>query len=220
MSKVTTVDEVKKFFRDGMTIMIGGFGVTGQPLALTEALLESGVKDLITISNDNARLDRGMGKLITEKRIKKTITSHIGGNKESQRLMLAGELEVALVPQGTLAERVRAGGYGLGGFYTPTGVGTEVAVGKETKVINGKEYLLELPLRAELALIRASIADEVGNLYYNYSTRNHNPLMAMAADIVIVAAEKIVPVGSINPSDVHTPHCVVDYIVQEIPRPF
>lgn len=214
MSKVVSLEKAMEQIKDGMTIMVGGFLAVGTPEVLIDKILEKGVKDLTIICNDTGFVDKGSGKLVVAKRVKKVIVSHIGTNKETGNQMFAGELDVELVPQGSLAEKIRCGGMGLGGVYTETGVGTEVAKGKETKTINGKEYLLELPLHADVALIGASVADEAGNLYYEGSTRNFNPLMAMAADTVIVGAEKIVKVGELNPSDVMTPGVVVDYIVQ------
>ena len=214
MSKVVSIDKAMEQIKDGMTIMIGGFLAVGTPEVLIDAIVKKGVKDLTIICNDTGFVDKGSGKLVVAKQVKKVIASHIGTNKETGRQMFAGEMEVELVPQGSLAEKIRCGGMGLGGVYTETGVGTEVAKGKETKVINGKEYLLELPLHADVAIIGATKADEAGNLYYAGSTRNFNPLMAMAADVVIAGAEEIVPVGGIDPSDAMTPGVVVDYVVQ------
>lgn len=214
MNKIVPLEEVKAKFANGQTLMIGGFLATGTPEKLVDALLETGVKDLTIIGNDTSFPDRGIGKLVVNKRAKKVIVSHIGTNKETGRQMNAKELEVDLVPQGTLAERIRCGGAGLGGFLTPTGVGTVVAEGKETKVINGKTYLLEIPLKAEIALIKAWKADKYGNLVYNKAARNFNPLMAMAADLVIVEAEEIVEIGEIDPDQVMTTGALVDMIVQ------
>jgi len=214
MNKIVPLEEVKAKFANGQTLMIGGFLATGTPEKLVDALLETGVKDLTIIGNDTSFPDRGIGKLVVNKRAKKVIVSHIGTNKETGRQMNAKELEVDLVPQGTLAERIRCGGAGLGGFLTPTGVGTVVAEGKETKVINGKTYLLEIPLKAEIAMIKAWKADKYGNLVYNKAARNFNPLMAMAADLVIVEAEEIVEIGEIDPDQVMTTGALVDMIVQ------
>lgn len=214
MNKIVPIEEVKAKFADGQTLMIGGFLATGTPEKLVDALLETGVKDLTIIGNDTGFPDRGIGKLVVSKRARKVIVSHIGTNKETGRQMNAKELEVDLVPQGTLAERIRCGGAGLGGFLTPTGVGTVVAEGKETKVIDGKTYLLELPLKAEIALIKAWKADKYGNLVYNKAARNFNPLMAMAADLVIVEAEEIVEIGELDPDQIMTPGALVDMIVQ------
>ena len=212
-SKVATLEKAMEEIKDGMTIMVGGFLGTGTPDFIIDAIVAKGVKDLTLICNDTAFVDKGSGKFVVNRMLKKAIVSHIGTNKETGNQMLAGELEVVLTPQGTLAEQIRAGGMGIGGIYTETGVGTDVAKGKETKIINGKEYLLELPLHADVAIIGASIADECGNLYYKGATRNFNPLMAAAADVVIVGAEEIVKVGEIAPSDVMTPGILVDYVV-------
>ncbi|QEK13227.1 acetate CoA-transferase subunit alpha [Crassaminicella thermophila] len=214
MNKVVTLEEAMSHIKDGMTIMIGGFMACGTPEKFMDALVEKGVKDLTIIANDAGWPDRGIGKLVTNKQVKKVIASHIGLNPECGRQMNEGELEVELVPQGTLAEQVRAGGNGLGGILTPTGVGTVVEEGKQKIEVDGKTYLLEKPLRADVALVHASIADKKGNLYYNKATRNFNPLIATAADVVIVGAEKIVEVGEIDGNDVMTPALFVDYIVE------
>ena len=221
-----TVAEAAALVKDGMTVMVGGFMDCGTPEGIIDALVESGVKDLTIICNDagwGMKKDketgewkgesRGVGKLIHNRQVKKLIASHIGLNPEFGVMYFANEIELELVPQGTLAERVRCGGAGLGGFYTPTGVGTEVAKGKETKVIDGVEYLLELPLHADVALIGGHIADKSGNVRYIGSERNFNPMMATAADTVIVGVEKIVEAGEIGPDYVETPGIYVDYIV-------
>lgn len=213
MNKMISIEEAINHIKDGMTVMIGGFLGVGNPNKIIDALVEKGVKDLTLIANDTSFPEIGLGKLIVNKQIKKVIASHIGTNGETGRQMNAGETEVVLVPQGTLAEQVRAGGAGLGGFLTPTGIGTVVEEGKKKIEIDGKEYLLELPLRADVALLTGSIVDKKGNIYYNKSTRNFNPLMAMAADTVIVEAEKVVEIGEIDPNDVMTPGIFVDYIV-------
>lgn len=214
MKKIISVNEAVDNIKDGMTIMIGGFLGVGNPCTIIDELVEKGTKDLTLIANDTSFPEIGLGKLIVNKQIKKALVSHIGTNKETGRQMNEGETEVILVPQGTLAEQVRAGGAGLGGFLTPTGIGTVVEEGKQKLKIDGKEYLLELPLRADVALIKGSKVDKKGNVYYNKSTRNFNPLMAMAADIVIVEAEEIVEVGDIDPNDVMTSSIFVDYIVK------
>lgn len=213
MDKIRTLDEAMSYIKDGMTIMIGGFMAAGTPEAFMDALVAKGVKDLTIIANDTGYPDRGIGKLVSNKQVKKVVASHIGLNPETGRQMNAGELEVELVPQGTLAERVRAAGAGLGGILTPTGVGTVVEEGKQKIEIDGKTYLLELPIKADVALINGKKVDKKGNVYYNKSTRNFNPLMATAADLVIVGAEEIVEVGEIDPNDVMTPALFVDYIV-------
>ncbi|MPW24711.1 3-oxoacid CoA-transferase subunit A [Alkalibaculum sp. M08DMB] len=213
MNKIISIDDVMEHIHDGMTIMVGGFMGVGTPEIFINAILDKGIKDLTIIANDTGLPDRGIGRLVVEKRLKKVIASHIGLNPETGKQMNDKVLEVELVPQGTLAERIRCGGHGLGGVLTPTGIGTLVEENKEKIVVNGIAYLLELPLRAELALIRGSIVDKVGNVFYNASTRNFNPLMAMAADKVIVGAQRIVEVKEIDPNNVMTPGILVDYIV-------
>lgn len=213
MAKVTTVEEAVCHVKDGMTIMVGGFLGVGSPLGLLDALVKKGVKDLTLICNDTAFPDKAVGKMVVNKQFKKIIVTHIGTNPETGRQMKSGELEVELVPQGTLAERIRAGGAGLGGFLTPTGLGTLAENGKKKIEVNGKTYLLELPIRADVALLRAHLADKKGNLTYRRAARNFNPLMAMAADLVIVEADKIVEIGEIDPDQVVTPGVVVDLIV-------
>ena len=198
---------------DGATVMIGGFMGVGTPERLMDELVRQGRRNLTIIANDNALPGVGIGKLVSAGVVKKTIASHIGLNPETQTKMLAGEIEVDLVPQGTLIERIRAGGYGLGGVLTPTGVGTVVEQGKQRIEVNGKPFLLELALRADFALLSAFLADYIGNLYYALTARNFNPVIAMAADTVIAEAQNIVPVGVIAPDQVMTPAPVVDYIV-------
>lgn len=215
MQKRVSIEEALTHVRDGITIMVGGFLGVGSPEKLIDALVQKGVKDLTLICNDTAFVDRGVGKMVVAHQFRKIIASHIGTNAETGRQMNAGETEVELVPQGTLAERIRCGGAGLGGFYTPTGVGTVVADGKETREFNGRQYLLELPLRADVALVKAYKADEVGNLIYRRSARNFNPLMAMAADLVIAEVDNIVPTGEIDQDHVMTPGIFVNYLVKE-----
>ena len=213
MNKLKTLDEVLELIKDDATIMVGGFLACGTPQDIIDGIVKKGVKNLTIICNDSGFIDNGVGKLIVSRQVRKVIASHIGTNAETGRLMNSGEMEVELVPQGTLAERVRCGGAGLGGFLTPTGIGTIVAEGKEIISVDGKEYLLEKPLRADFALIYGSIVDKKGNIWYNKSTQNFNPLMATAANIVIVQADKIVEVGEIVPESVMTPHIFVNYIV-------
>jgi acetate CoA/acetoacetate CoA-transferase alpha subunit len=179
-----------------------------------EVLLKKGCKNLTVIGNDTSFVDRGIGRLVVSRQVGKAIVSHVGTNKETGRLMNSGEMAVELVPQGTLAERIRSAGAGLGGFLTPTGVGTMVEEGKQKLTVNGQEYLLELPLRADVAILKAAKADKSGNLVYNRAARNFNPMMAMAADLVIVEAEEIVEVGALNPDEVVTPGTLVDIIVK------
>lgn len=214
MNKVITIEDAISKIQDGMTIMIGGFLACGSPHKLIDALVEKNVKDLTIIANDTGFIDRGIGKLVVNGQVKKAIVSHIGTNKESGRLMNEGLMEVELVPQGTLAEQVRSGGAGLGGVLTPIGVGTPVAEGKDHLIIDGKTYLLEKALKADVALIFGSEVDAKGNVFYKEATRNFNPLMAMAAETVIVEAGKVVEVGAIDPHLVMTPGLFVDYIVK------
>ena len=199
---------------NGTSVMVGGFLNCGVPQALVEALLVAGVCDLTLIVNDCGWPDKGVGKLVAEKRIARAIVSHVGLNPLVSEQVHDKTLELELVPQGTLAERIRAAGAGLGGVITPTGVGTPVAEGKQTLTINGRDYLLELPLLADVALVKAWKADTTGNLVHRRSARNVNPLMAMAARLVIAEVEEIVPVGTIDPDHVHTPGVLVDYLVQ------
>ncbi|NRT35500.1 acetate CoA/acetoacetate CoA-transferase alpha subunit [Clostridium beijerinckii] len=212
-NKIKSVSEVIEFIKDDMTLMIGGFMAVGTPEILIDAILEKGVKNLTIIANDTGLPDKGIGKLIVNKRVKKVIASHIGLNPETGRQMNNKELIVDLVPQGTLAEQIRCGGAGIGGFLTETGVGTICEEGKQKLKVKDKEYLLELPLRADIALIGGSIADTQGNIFYKGSTRNFNPLMATAADLVIVGAERIVEAGELDPNHVMTPGIFIDYIV-------
>jgi len=212
MEKLITIAEAASKIKDGMTIMVGGFMAAGGPNRIVDALLESNVKDLTLICNDTAFPDKGLGKLVANRRVKKIITSHIGTNPSTIDQMNAGELIVEFSPQGTLAERVRAGGAGLGGILTPTGIGTMVAQGKEVILIDGKEFLLEKPLRADVALLGASISDKQGNLVYRGTSQNFNPLMATAADLVIAETAELVEVGDLKPEEVRTPSIFVDYI--------
>ena len=198
---------------DGATVMIGGFMAVGTPGRVIDEIVAQKKGNLTLIANDTATPDQGVGKLIAAKLVRKLISSHIGLNPETQRQMHAGELEIDLVPQGTLVERIRAGGFGLGGILTQTGVGTPADAGKQKIDVNGKTYLLEVALRADFALVHAFLADYLGNLGYALTARNFNPVMAMAADTVIVTAENIVPVGVIAPDHVVTPGPLVDYLV-------
>jgi len=200
--------------KDGMTVMIGGFLACGTPESLIDALVQKGVKELPVIANDTAFPDKGIGKLVVNRQLKKVTVSHIGTNPETGRQMHAGELTVELVPLGTLAECIRAGGFGLGGFLTPTGVGTVVENGKQKLTIGGREYLLELSLKADVALLKAAKADKAGTLVFRKAARNFNPLMATAAEIVIVEAQEIVETGTIDPDEVMTPGIFVDYLVR------
>lgn len=214
MPKKISLKEAVSKVKDGMTLMIGGFLANGTLEKMIDAMVESGVKDLTVISNDTGYPDKGIGKLLKNKQIKKLIVSYIGATPDAIDQMNSGELEIEFSPQGTLAERVRAGGFGLGGFLTPTGIGTIVEKGKEKITVDGKEYLLEKPLKADIAIIGASVADEAGNLIYRGTSRNFNPMMATAADIVICEAKETVPTGSLKPEDIHTPSIFVDYVVE------
>jgi acetate CoA/acetoacetate CoA-transferase alpha subunit len=213
MNKLISIDDAVNMIQDGMTIMFGGFLGVKNPFRIVDALVEKGVKDITLIANDTAFPEVGIGKLIVNKQVKRLIASHIGTNKETGNQMNSGELEVELVPQGTLAERIRAAGAGLGGILTPTGLGTVVAEGKTIIEADGKKYLLEKPLRADVALIVGAKVDKKGNIRYSKATRNFNPLMATAADLVIVEADEIVEVGEIDPDDVMTPGIFVNYVV-------
>lgn len=197
-----------------MRIMVGGFLGNGTPERIIDALIESGVKDLTLICNDTSYPELGCGRLIASKQVKRVIVSHIGTNPLTGEQMNAGEIEVEFCPQGTLAERVRAGGSGLGGVLTTTGLGTIVADGKRVIEIDGKEYLLETPLRADFAFIKGSVGDDMGNLIYKGTTQNFQPMMAMAADCVVAEIAERVPVGSLAPEAIHTPSIFVDYIVE------
>ncbi|AOV96734.1 acetate CoA-transferase subunit alpha [Edwardsiella hoshinae] len=212
-TKLITLQSAATLFRDGMTIMVGGFMGVGSPPRLISALLESGVRDLTLIANDTAFVDTGIGPLIVNGRVSRVIASHIGTNPETGRRMIAGEMAVQLVPQGTLIEQIRCGGAGLGGFLTPTGVGTVVAEGKQTLALDGKTWLLEHPLRADLALIRAHRADPLGNLTYQLSARNFNPLIALAADVTLAEPDQLVETGALLPDHIVTPGAVIDHII-------
>lgn len=214
MNKQINIEAAVAKIKDGMTLMIGGFLANGTPEKLIDALVKANVKDLTIICNDTGFPDKGIGKLVVNRQVKKVITSHVGTNPETGNQMNAGELEVEFSPQGTLAERVRAGGAGLGGFLTPTGLGTQVAEGKQVMEVEGKQYLFEKPLHADVALLRANVGDKRGNLIYKGTSQNFNPLMATAADTVIAEVEEMVEVGDLPMETIHTPHIFVDYIVQ------
>ena len=211
--KSIALQDAVAMIRDGANIMIGGFMAVGTSERLIDELVRQGKRNLTVIANDTAMPGRGIGKLISAGLISRVIASHIGLIPETQQQMIAGKIAVDLVPQGTLIERIRAGGFGLGGILTPTGVGTVVEEGKRRIEVDGKDYLLETALRADFALVHAFLADYLGNLSYALTARNFNPVIAMAADTVIVTAEHIVPVGVIAPDHVVTPAPVVDYLV-------
>ena len=207
------LDQSVAMIPNGASLMIGGFMAVGTPERVVDEIVRQEKRDLTVIANDTATPDRGIGKLVRAKLLRKAIVSHIGLNPETQRQMMAGELEVELVPQGTLIERIRAGGTGLGGVLTQTGIGTPVENGKQRIDVNGKSYLLETALRADFALVQAFLADYLGNLSYALTARNFNPVIALAADTVIASADNVVPIGVISPDHVVTPAPVVDYLV-------
>ncbi|MDD4123961.1 MAG: 3-oxoacid CoA-transferase subunit A [Bacilli bacterium] len=218
-NKIIAKEEVKKLVRDGMTIMVGGFLAKGTSETVIDQIVAAGVKDLTIIANDGGTITTGVGKLIANNQVKTLYASHIGLNKMVGQKMEAGELEVVLIPQGSLAEAIRAGGAGLGGVLTPTGVGTIVEedhrhVYKSIK-LDGKKYLIEKPLHADLTVLRGFKVDTFGNVYYEKTSRNFNPMMAFAGDVVVVGADEIVEKGKLNPNDVVTPGVLVDYIVKE-----
>jgi 3-oxoacid CoA-transferase subunit A len=215
MNKVlATADEAVAQIPDGATVMVGGFGVCGNPENLLRALHARGTKGLTVISNNAGIDDFGLGRLLKARQIRKMIATYVGENREFERQFLAGELEVELVPQGTFSERIRAGGAGIGGFFTPTGYGTVVADGKETRVIDGRPYVLELPLKADFALVRAFRGDPHGNLVYRKTARNFNPMMASAARVTLAEVEHLVASGEIEPDAVHTPGIFVRHILK------
>ena len=214
MAKIISAAEAAAKVQDGMTVMVGGFLGCGTPQSLVDQVLADGTKDLTLVCNDTAFPDSGVGKLVVSRQFKRVIVSHIGTNPETGRQMNANELAVDLVPQGTLAERIRSAGFGLGGILTPTGVGTPVEAGKQKLTIDGKDYLLELPIKADVALVKAYKADKAGNLVFRKAARNFNPLMATAAKVVIVEAQNIVEIGEIDPDEVMTPGIFVNYLVQ------
>lgn len=208
-----TADAAIADLEDGATLVVGGFGLCGNPEALIAALHRKGVGRLTIISNNCGTTDQGLGVLLQAQQVKKMVSSYVGENKVFERQYLSGELEVELVPQGTLAERCRAGAAGIAGFYTPAGVGTDAAKGKETRVFNGREYLLELPVRGDFALIKAWKADTWGNLVFRKTARNFNGCMAGAAAVTIAEVEEIVPVGSLDPDQIHVPSIYVQRLV-------
>ncbi len=211
---VESADAAVADIGDGATVMVGGFGLCGNPENLIAALHRRGTKGLTVISNNCGTTDLGLGPLLLSRQIRKIVASYVGENKEFERQYLSRELEVELVPQGTLAERIRAGGAGIAGFYTATGVGTQVAEGKETRTIGGREYLLELPLTADFALVHARRADVHGNLVFRMTARNFNPVMATAARTTIAEAEEVVAAGELDPDRIHTPGIFVQRLVR------
>ena len=210
---VASADVAIEDLADGMTVMVGGFGLCGNPENLIAALHRKGTRGLTVVSNNCGTTEQGLGVLLQAKQIRKMVSSYVGENKEFERQFLSGELEVELVPQGTLAERCRAGRAGIGGFYTPTGVGTQVAEGKETRTLGGREYLLELPLRADLVLVKAWKADAWGNLVFRKTARNFNQPMCGAGRITVAEVEEVVPVGALDPDQIHVPSIYVQRLV-------
>ncbi len=214
MKKIfTSFEEAVQDIRDGMTLMVGGFGLVGIPENLIKALCEKNVKDLTVISNNCGVDDWGLGLLLQNKQIKKMISSYVGENKEFERQVLSGELEVQLTPQGSLSEKIRAGGAGVPAFYTPAGVGTPIAEGRETREFHGKKFLLEEALTADFSLIKAWKADKMGNVIYRKTAQNFNPMMAAAGKITIAEVEEIVEVGELDPDQIHTPSIYVQGLI-------
>lgn len=209
---VANADEAIKDIRDGMTLMLGGFGLCGIPENCIAALVRKGVKNLTCISNNAGVDDFGIGLMLQKRQVKKMISSYVGENAEFERQMLAGELEVELIPQGTLATRCMMTGYGIPAFFTPAGVGTEIAQGKETRMFDGKEYLMEYAFKSDFAIVKAWKGDTSGNLIYRGTARNFNPLMAMAGKVTIAEVEELVPVGQLDPNQIHTPGVYVHRI--------
>ena len=214
MKQAIKPDDAAAMIPDGATLLVGGFMAAGSPHRLIDAIVARGTRDLTIVANDTAMPGRGVGKLISCGAVSRAIVSHIGLNPETQSKMIEGEMEVELVPQGTLVERIRAGGVGLGGVLTATGIGTPVEEGKQTVEVDGERYLLERPIRGDFALIAALKADYVGNLEYSLTAQNFNPIMALAADTVIAEAQSIVPVGVIPPDGVKTPGVLVDHLLE------
>jgi len=211
--RTVSLEQSVELIPNGSSLMIGGFMAVGTPERIIDEILRQKKRDLTVIANDTAMPGRGIGKLVGARLLRKVIVSHIGLNPETQKQMMAGDLEVELVPQGTLIERIRAGGYGLGGILTQTGLGTPVENGKKTVEVDGRTYLVETALHADFALVQAFLADYLGNLSYALTARNFNPVIAMAGRTVIVAADNIVPVGVMSPDHVITPAPLVDYLV-------
>lgn len=212
--KVISMEEAVSHIKDGMTVHVGGFLACGTPEGIIDALIAKGVKDLTIVCNDTGFIDRGVGKLVVHNRVKKVIVSHIGTNPETGRRMQSGELEVELVPQGTLAERIRAAGFGLGGVLTPTGLGTIVQDGKSVVTVDGRDFLLEKPLKADAAILFGTTVDKTGNTICAKTTKNFNPIMATAADTVIVEAASLVEAGSLDPDNLDISRIFVDYVVE------
>lgn len=210
----TSIEEAINDIQDGATIMVGGFGLVGIPEKLIEGLLRKGTRNLTIISNNCGIDDYALGTLLTTRQIRKMVASYVGENREFERQFLAGELELEFVPQGTLAERVRAGGAGIPAFYTPAGEGTELTKGKEVRNFKGKDYVLETALTADFAFVKAWKGDKSGNLIYNKTSRNFNPMMATAGKVTIAEVEELLEVGALDPNFIHTPGIYVQRIIQ------
>lgn len=210
----TSIDEAIHDIQDGATIMVGGFGLVGIPEKLIEGLLRKGTRNLTIISNNCGVDDYALGTLLTTRQIRKMVASYVGENKEFERQFLSGELELEFVPQGTLAERIRAGGAGIPAFYTPAGVGTQLAEGKEVRGFNGKEYVLETALTADFSFVKAWKGDRGGNLIYNKTSCNFNPMMAAAGKVTVAEVEELLDVGELDPNFVHTPGIYVQRVIE------
>lgn len=215
MNKLSRIEDVVALLKDGMTIMVGGFLVQGSAEKVIDAICQSSVKDLTVITNDAAYPDRGVGKLLISGKVKRLIASHIGTNPVVGDMLNSGAIEIEFVPQGTLAERIRSGGAGLGGVLTPVGLGTVVENGKDKIMVDGHTYLLEKPLHADLAVIGASICDKIGNIFYKGTCQNFNPMMATAADVVVAECQELVEVGQIQMESVHVPAILVNHIIAQ-----
>ena len=213
MNKLSKIEDVVSLLKDGMTLMVGGFLAQGSAQKVIDAICESSVENLTVIANDAAFADRGVGKLLVTGKVKRFISSHIGTNPIVGEKMNSGDLEIEFVPQGTLAERIRCGGSGLGGVLTSVGLGTVVEEGKQKIEVDGVTYLIEKPLHADMAIIGASVCDKIGNIFYKGTCQNFNPIMATAADVVIAECEELVEVGAIPMENVHVPAILVDYII-------
>lgn len=214
MDKVINSTEIRKLFKSGDKILSGGFGLSGTPLTIIDELLETDIRNLTVVSNNLGDLGQGLHKLFIQGKIRKAIGSFFSINREAVMAWSRGELEIDLLPQGTLAEAIRCGGAGIGGFYTKTAVGTELAEGKEERTIDGERYIFEKAIKGDVAIVKAAKADRLGNLVYHTTARNFNPMMATAGKIVIAEVDEIVEVGELNPEYIVTPHAYVDYVIQ------
>lgn len=215
MNKLSRTEDVVALLKDGMTIMVGGFLAQGTAEKVIDAICRSSIKDLTVITNDAAYPDRGVGKLLISGKVKHLIASHIGTNAVVGEMLNSGTIDIEFVPQGTFAERIRSGGAGLGGVLTPVGLGTMVEQGKEKVVVDGRTYLLEKPLHADLAIIGGSVCDKIGNIFYKGTSQNFNPMMATAADVVVAECQELVEVGQIPMESVHVPAILVNYIIAQ-----